>query len=227
MSTQAVRNYEQWGFLPPSERGPQGYRLYGPQHLHAMRTAHLLIGAFGWEHALRMMQSVHQQDLPSALAVIDARHAAIHHSRLEIEETLKALRVTSTTPSFSTGESGNRKQTHLLHIGEVARRTGVQVSAMRFWEQQGLIEPTRDGSNRYRLYDEQQIRALQIVVLLRKAGYGIEAIRMVLTQLATGTLEQALTAAEKRLKELSETSHRCFEATAALWRYVEENSQMS
>jgi hypothetical protein len=47
-------------------------------------------------------------------------------------------------------------------------------------------------------------------------------LRTVLAQLSAGTPEQALAAAENRLKELAEVSHRCFEATAALWRYLEE-----
>lgn len=98
---------------------------------------------------------------------------------------------------------------------------------MRFWEEQGLIHPARDSTNRYRLYDEQQIRLLQVVVLLRKAGYGFKAIRTILEQLASGTPEQAITAAENRLKELAERSRRCVEATAALWAYLRERAQPS
>jgi DNA-binding transcriptional MerR regulator len=220
LSTQAVRNYERWGFLPAAERGPQGYRLYGPQHLRAMYTARTLIGAYGWEHALHIMQCVHRYELTSALAVIDARHAFIHRSRLEIEETLKVLRTISIPHPTSAGET--RKQMPPLRIGEVARHIGVRDSAIRFWEQQGLIHPARDASSRYRVYDEKQVRALQVVALLRKAGYGFETIDIVLAQLSAGTPEQALAAAEKRLQELAEVSRRCFDATAALWKYVEE-----
>ncbi len=216
ISTQAVRNYEQWGFLPPAERGPQGYRLYSQQHLHAIRTARALIGGFGWEHALHIMQRIHQDDLPSAFAVIDARHATIHRSRLEAEETLRALRTISEALPSSTEIRGKKK---LLQIGEVAKRLGVRVSTVRFWEDQGLVEPVRGKDNRYRLYDEQQVRLLQVVALLRKTGYNIKATRAVLIQLATGTPEQALLAAENRLKELGEASRRCVEATAALWEY--------
>jgi len=109
-----------------------------------------------------------------------------------------------------------------MYIGDVAKRIGVRVSAMRFWEQQGLIHPARDAGSRYRVYDEKQVRALQVVALLRKAGYGFEAIRTVLAQLSAGTPEQALAAAENRLNGLAQVSHRCFEATAVLWKYVEE-----
>src|SRR5207253_2617979 len=102
-----------------------------------------LIGAYGWEHALRIMKCIHQHDLPSALAVVDARHAFIHRSRLEIEETLKVLHAISTPPPAGTGVGDTRKPHH-LYIGDVAKRVGVRVSAMRFWEQQGPIHPARD-----------------------------------------------------------------------------------
>ncbi len=76
------------------------------------------------------------------------------------------------------------------------------------------------------VYDEQHIRLLQVLALLRKTGYGIEAARIVLTQLARGTPEQALAAAENRLKELAEASRRCIEATAVMWTYVQEQARL-
>lgn len=217
LSTQAIRDYERYGFIPPVERGPQGYRLYGPQHLQALRIARVLIAGYGWEHALHIMQHIHTHDLSSVLAEIDARHAALHQSRREIEETLKALQTLSTAlPSIREGNASAKP----LYIRDVAQRAGVRVSAIRFWEAQGLVEPRRDKSSKYRLYNEQHVRTLQVIALLRRANYGFEAIRAVLEQLASGTPEQVLLAAENRLKELMERSRRCTEATAKLWEYI-------
>ena len=190
---------------------------------HAIRTARSLISGFGWERARRIMQYIHQDELPSAFAVIDEYHAVIHQSRREVEETLGALQAIVTALPSVTAVGGKRKQ---FHIGEIARYTGVRVSAIRFWEEQGLIHPARDKTNRYRLYDEQHIRLLQVLALLRKTGYGIEAARIVLTQLARGTPEQALAAAENRLKELAEASRRCIEATAVMWTYLQEQARL-
>ena len=220
LSTQAVRNYEQLGFLPPSPRSIHGYRLYGPQHLQALHTARLLREAFGWQHALQIMRAVHSTNLAVALAIIDERHATIHHNRVELEETIKMLR------DLLDGSAGTlhegKKLTRPLTIGEVAKRLGIHNSAIRFWEVQGLVQPLRDKESRYRLYGEKQLAKLQVLVLLRKGGYGIEAVRSVLTQLETGSPEHALKAAEERLQELSATSKRCMQATSALWAYIEE-----
>jgi DNA-binding transcriptional MerR regulator len=65
--------------------------------------------------------------------------------------------------------------------------------------------------------------ALQIVTLLRKTGYNLEATRTVLSRLATGIPQQALQAAQQRLNDLSATSRRCAEATAAAWEYMHGN----
>ncbi len=99
---------------------------------------------------------------------------------------------------------------------------GVRVSALHFWEQQGLLQPLRDQSSRYRLYDEYQMRRLRVVVLLREAGYDFNVILSVLDELAAGRPEQAIVAVEKRREELARTSWVCIEALTFFQRYVRE-----
>jgi DNA-binding transcriptional MerR regulator len=96
------------------------------------------------------------------------------------------------------------------------------VSALRFWEEQGLLQPQRDRSSRYRLYDEQQQRRLRMVVLLRAAGYDFPAIRATLDQLAAGYPAQAIAALEKRRAELARTSWSALSAAAAFHAYIAE-----
>ena len=109
-----------------------------------------------------------------------------------------------------------------LRVGEAARQVGVRVSALHFWEQQGLLHPVRDQSSRYRLYDEQQMQRLRVVVLLREAGYDFKVILSVLDELAAGRPEQAIVAVEKRREELMRTSWVCIDALASFQRYVRE-----
>jgi len=56
----------------------------------------------------------------------------------------------------------------LLRIGEVARRVKISSSALRAWEQLGLVAPQRTKS-RYRLYSEADVRLLQRALFLRRA----------------------------------------------------------
>lgn len=98
----------------------------------------------------------------------------------------------------------------------------MRVSTVRFWERQGLLQPRREAGNAYRLYDREQLGRLRIVVLLRRGGYGFEAIRAVLGELASGRMHRAVAAAEQRLRDLEEASKHCAAATATLWTYVQE-----
>jgi DNA-binding transcriptional MerR regulator/quercetin dioxygenase-like cupin family protein len=56
----------------------------------------------------------------------------------------------------------------LLRISEVARRVKISPSALRAWEQLGLVTPQRTKS-RYRLYSEADVRLLQRALFLRRA----------------------------------------------------------
>jgi DNA-binding transcriptional MerR regulator/quercetin dioxygenase-like cupin family protein len=68
----------------------------------------------------------------------------------------------------------------LLRISEVARRVGISSSALRAWEELGLVTPTRSDS-RYRLYTEADVRVLQRALFLRRArGMNPPAIAHVL-----------------------------------------------
>lgn len=216
MSVQQVRNYEAWGFLPHSQRSKSGYRLYTSRHLAALKTARSMIGGYGWQRTRNIMQAVHQGDLTTALALVDTRHAEVASKRLQVEQTLEALRMLS-KQSISWARALN---SHVLRIGEAAIRVGVRTSALHFWEQQGLLHPVRDQNSRYRLYDEQQVRRLQVVVLLRDTGYDFAAIRAALDEIASGRPEKAIQALEKRSEELTRMSWICIEAISSFQKYV-------
>lgn len=222
VSAQTVRKYERFRFLPPAERGPTGNRRYTERHLRALRVARAAIAGYGWQPALHVMQLVHEGQVAKAHAAVDAAHAALHHERQSLEQMLTALRAATATLAPTA-----KPEQHLsgLLVGEAARRVGVRVSAVRFWEAQGLLLPERDRTSRYRRYDDEQFRHLQLVALLRRAGYDIGAIRAILDQLRSGRPGQAVQAAERRLAELTELSRRRMAATAALWVYLESTTK--
>lgn len=218
ISVQQVRNYEANGFLPPVERSPSGYRRYTHQHLVALKTARQLIAGYGAERAQQIMQLVHQGKLAYALTLIDERHAELARTRLHLDQTLAALRVlVAQLPAAAHAHSAQR-----LRVGEAARLVGVRVSSLRFWEQQGLLQPSREKSSRYRFYDERQLRRLRIVALLRQAHYDFAAIRTTLDELEAGKPRRAVAAVEQRRSELASRSWRCVEAMAALYAYMRE-----
>lgn len=189
VSVQTVRRYEELRFIPPSEGSATGYRQYAARHLQALLTARTLIPGYGWQRTQEILARVHRGDVDGALALVDARHAELATGRLQAEETLVALR----SVALDAGPSVARSR-EPLRIGEAARRVGVRVSTLRFWERQGVLSPIRAPENRYRLFGEQDLIQLQVVALLRQAGYGFVAIRSVLDELSGGEVAKAVSA---------------------------------
>ena len=63
----------------------------------------------------------------------------------------------------------------LLTIGEVARRSGVAASALRFYEERGLIRSERAGSG-HRRFRRPVLRRVAFVVFAQRIGLTLEEI---------------------------------------------------
>ena len=63
----------------------------------------------------------------------------------------------------------------LLTIGEVARRSGVAASALRFYEERGLIESERAGSG-HRRYPRSVLRRIAFIVFAQRIGLTLDEI---------------------------------------------------
>lgn len=216
ISVQQVRNYEASGLIPPVERSPSGYRRYTRQHLMALTTARQLIGGYGWRRTRQIMQAVHGGTLPTALALIDGRHAELDRTRLQLEQTLAALGTLTAQLPQAIHSRGQQR----LRVGAAAQLVGVRVSALRFWEQLGLLQPRRDSESNYRLYDERQLRRLRIVALLRQANHDFATIRTTLGELEAGLPQRAVAAVEQRRSEVAGMSWRCLQAMASFHAYI-------
>lgn len=69
-----------------------------------------------------------------------------------------------------------------LTIGEVSRRSGVAASALRFYEERGLIASERAGSG-HRRYPRTVLRRIAFVVFAQKVGLTLEEIGRELARL--------------------------------------------
>jgi MerR family transcriptional regulator, redox-sensitive transcriptional activator SoxR len=69
-----------------------------------------------------------------------------------------------------------------LTIGEVAARSGVATSALRFYEAQGLVAAHRTSGNQRR-YDRAILRRIAVIQAGRAAGVPLERIRTALATL--------------------------------------------
>ncbi|MDW4499790.1 redox-sensitive transcriptional activator SoxR [Sulfitobacter sp. D35] len=72
-----------------------------------------------------------------------------------------------------------------LSIGALARRTGLAVSAIRYYETQGLIRPWRNAGGQRR-FDRADLRRLSFVMIAQQFGFTLPQIRAELDRLPGG-----------------------------------------
>jgi DNA-binding transcriptional MerR regulator len=67
-----------------------------------------------------------------------------------------------------------------MKIGELAERTGLAPSKIRFYEAQGLVSQVRRQANGYREYPPQAVQVLKIIVTAQAGGFSLDEIRNLL-----------------------------------------------
>jgi MerR family transcriptional regulator, redox-sensitive transcriptional activator SoxR len=77
--------------------------------------------------------------------------------------------------------------TELLTVGEVAQRVGMATSAIRFYEQQGLITSTRTQGNQRR-YPRHVLRRISIIQAAQRFGVTLAEVATVLADLPEGRM---------------------------------------
>lgn len=70
----------------------------------------------------------------------------------------------------------------LITIGEVARRSGVAASALRFYEERGLITSERNGAG-HRRFPRAVLRRIAFIVYAQRIGLTLEEIGVELARL--------------------------------------------
>jgi MerR family transcriptional regulator, redox-sensitive transcriptional activator SoxR len=70
----------------------------------------------------------------------------------------------------------------LLTIGDMAARSGVAQSALRFYEREGLIRSTRTGGNQRR-YERHELRRIAFIRIAQQVGVSLDEIRGALAEL--------------------------------------------
>ena len=70
----------------------------------------------------------------------------------------------------------------LLVIGEVVKRSGVAASALRFYEERGLIQSEREGTSQRR-YPRSVLRRIAFIVFAQRIGLSLDEIATELAKL--------------------------------------------
>lgn len=169
-----VRLYEEWGYISPVQRKPNGYRIFTDKHLEEMKIARLAFpGPYpvSSKFLFKMMHAFINQSYEGALEYVK------DYKGLVIEEEKRSREALRTLDQWHKGQYGTDR------IIAVSRKAfadlnGLSIETIRNWERNRLYEPTIN-SRRYKRYSELDYEKVQIIRLLRKTGFSIASLAKV------------------------------------------------
>ncbi|GAB2564886.1 MerR family transcriptional regulator [Nocardia heshunensis] len=175
-SVQQIRNLERDGVLPAAARSAAGYRAYGEIHVVSARAYRALAAAVGPVEAKGIVRAAHRDAPTSMLALLDGAHAGLDTERRDLEATRKAARHINEEPIADVRGSD------AMTISELSEALGVRPSTLRHWDATGLVTPGRTQVRDERTYSPADVRDARIVHQLRRAGYGIPALGILMAE---------------------------------------------
>ncbi|QBP40974.1 MerR family transcriptional regulator [Paenisporosarcina antarctica] len=166
-----VRLYEQWQFISPVPRRPNGYRVYYDIHLKQMYIARLAFKQEFIQNNLRKMATkiVRLSGQEKFQDSLQAAHHYFYFLQSEYTYAKKAVHMANTLLQHT--NSSNKIYTHK----EVSTNLQVTEDTIRNWERNGLFTVKRNAQNR-RQYSEEDIQKLLIIRTLRSAHFSITSI---------------------------------------------------
>lgn len=68
-----------------------------------------------------------------------------------------------------------------MKIGELAQRTGVSASTIRYYEDQGVLPKPKRQASGYRIYDDHSIQKLMLIRYSLQLGFSLQELQHLLT----------------------------------------------
>lgn len=81
-----------------------------------------------------------------------------------------------------TGAMETIEKTRGMKVGELAKRTGLSVRTLHYYDEIGLLPPSRHTRSRHRLYGVPELLRLQQIKSMRQLGFSLDEIRALLQQ---------------------------------------------
>lgn len=104
-----------------------------------------------------------------------------------------------------------------MKIGELAKRTGLAASAIRFYESKGLLNAVSRQENGYRDYPLEAVAVLSIIVNAQQTGFTLDEIKQVLPQdFSTWRHDELLNMLNKKISDIEAMEVRLAQSKAQL-----------
>ncbi len=99
-----------------------------------------------------------------------------------METAWAIIEMWAVTVCFFTGQSsaGSGKITVMKTVKEVSKLTGISVRTLHYYDEIGLLKPTRKSEAGYRLYDDKAMETLQQILFFREFDIPLKEIKAVM-----------------------------------------------
>ena len=89
-----------------------------------------------------------------------------------------------------------------MKIGELAAQTGIAASAIRFYEQSGLLPEPQRGSNGYRSYSDSSVQRLRFIQIAQTLGFPLDVLRSVFASTEGMPKDELMRTLDDRAREI-------------------------
>ncbi|MEK4348629.1 MerR family DNA-binding transcriptional regulator [Paenibacillus sp. FSL P4-0184] len=214
VSTTTLRRYEDQGLVPEVPRTPSNRRCYTDIHVQAFITIRALLQGYEIPVVYDVMRKIKARQIEDALWSINQEQHNTQTEKYKLEDVLQMFR------NADLSKYNDLEVTNAMTIGEVAQMAGVKPSAIRHWEQEGLITSNRNKDNGYRLYTVTDLRKIILISSLRKTVYYIENMKQLLNEIETQNYKKLEMSFELALQKLNSQLMKQFLGIAELMKYV-------
>lgn len=214
VSTTTLRRYEDQGLIPDVPRTASNRRCYTSIHVQAFITIRALLQGYEIPVVYDVMRKIKGQQMESALWAINQEQHKTQVEKERLEEVLRMFRDVDLSKYKDLTVSDS------MTIGEVAQMAGVNPSAIRHWEQEGLISSNRNKDNGYRVFTLTELRKIILISSLRKTVYYIENMKQLLNEIETHNYKKVEISFQLALQKLNSQLMKQFFAIAELTNYV-------
>ncbi|MBE9914044.1 MerR family DNA-binding transcriptional regulator [Paenibacillus donghaensis] len=215
VSTTTLRRYESLDLVPDVPRTSSNRRYYTAIHAQAFIALRSLIKGFELPIAYEVMSLLKKGHVEQALWKINLQQYNIQVEKQRVEEVMSLIHQTD----FSMYR--NIQVTDELKIGEVAVIAGVNPSAIRHWEKEGLIRAKRNPENGYRVFTSRELKKIIVLSSLRKTVFFIESMKQLLEALETHDLTTIERSFKVALQKLNEQLEKQMNGISEMMRYIQ------
>lgn len=89
-----------------------------------------------------------------------------------------------------------------LSIGQLAKRAGVRVDTVRYYERDGLLSPAGRLASGYRRYGDTEVKRLRFIRRAKALGFSLDDVRELLALSERRNVAQVKRAAQARLADV-------------------------